>query len=170
MGSTLKPGGIRAVCDDYKTVFVMGAYGLGAVYQNFEVITAGFTPGMFIDPGAATVGTEEQCTIGATTSVLAIGHAEVDFGVMDNCSVAYNTTDSAPIIMYHWNPGALLRNLPTTDPGGDKGPYTFCGTTSGTAGRIQQAELSTGVMIRAQNFVLNTAVDDIVGWIETYAP
>ena len=170
MGSTLKPGGIRAVCDDFKSVFVMGAYGLGAVYQNFEVITAGFTPGMFVDPGAATVGTEEQCTIGATTSVLAYGHAEVDFGVVANCSVAYVATDSVPVIMYHWNPGALLRNLPTTDPGGDKGPGVFAGTTSGTAGRIQAAELSTGCNIRTQDFILNAAVDDIVGWIETFAP
>ena len=170
MGSTIVPGGIRAVIDDYKSVFVMGPHGLGAVYENFEIITAAFTPGMFVDPGAATVGTEMQCTIGATTSVLALGHAECDFGQIDNCSVAYQLADSVPLILYHWNWGALLRNLPTTDPGGDKGPYTFCGTTSGTAGRIQQAELSTGCNIRAQDFVLNAAVDDIVGWIENFAP
>ena len=110
MGSTLKPGGSRAVCDDYKTVFVMGAYGLGPVIENFEVVTAGFNPGMTVDP-LTTVGLEEQCTIGANASVVVIGIAEVDFGVMASCATAYNTTDSAKVLRPHWNPGALLRNL-----------------------------------------------------------
>lgn len=168
MGSTLKPGGKRAVIDDYKTVFVQGAYNFGAVYQNFEVVVAGFTPGMFVDP-MTTVGLEEQCTIGADGSVVAIAIAEVDFGVMKNCSVAYNTTDSAILIMRHWNVGALLRNIPTVDPGGDKGPTSFYGTTSGTAGKFK-ADLTSGVILRAQDFVANGATANIVAWFESFAP
>ena len=163
MGSTLKPGGSRAVCDDYKTVFVQGAYNLGPVLQNF-------TPGMFVDQGAATVGTEEQCTVGANASVASIGVAEVDFGVISSCATAYVATDSAPIIMWHWNWGALLRNLPSVDPGGDKGPGTFAGTTSGTAGKWKIGTITTGANIRAQDFVANAAVLDFVGWIENFAP
>ena len=121
MGSTLKPGGRRAVSNDFETVFVQGAYNLGAVYENFEVVTAGFNPGMTVDP-KITVGLEEQCTIGANGSVVVIGIAEVDFGVMNDCSVAYNTTDSAILIKEHWNPGALLRNLQRVAAGADTHP------------------------------------------------
>ena len=170
MESTLRPGGIRAVNDDFKTVFVQGAYNLGGVLQNFEVITAGFNPGMHVDPGAATVGTEEQITIGGDASVIGYGVAEVDFGVLASCAAAYATTDSAPIIMYHWNWGALLRNLFTTDPGGDKGPGTFTGTNSGTAGKFQIGEFTKGANIRVQDFVVNGATTNVVGWIENFAP
>ena len=168
MGSTLKPGGIRAVCDDNRTVFVHGAYNLGGVLQNFEVVTAGFNPGMFVDP-LTTVGLEEQITIGADDSVVALGIAEVDFGVVASCATAYALTDSAPIIMYHWNPGALLRNIMTVDPGADKGPTSFLGTASGTAGK-HKAELTKGVKLRVQDFILNGATDNVVAWIESFAP
>ena len=169
MGSTLKPGGKRGYCDDFKTVFITGAYNLGPVLQNFEVITAGFNPGMFVDPGAATVGTEEQVTIGATTSVMAFGVAEVDFGVVADCTVAYVATDSAPIIMYHWNPGALLRNLWTVNPGADVPPMSYYDTTSGTAGCFKLGS-ATGVNLRGQDFVANAATATIVGWLEQLSP
>ena len=168
MGSTLKPGGKRAVCDIYKTVFVQGAYNLGGVLQNFEVETAGFRPGMFVDP-LTTVGLEMQCTIGADASVVALGVAEVDFGVVKNCTVLYAVTDSAPLILPHWNPGALLRNISTVDPGADKGPTSYYGTNSGTAGKFQ-ADLAKGVILRSQDFVANGATADIVAWFESFAP
>ena len=168
MGSTLKPGGRRAVVDDFKTVFVIGAYNQGAVYQNFEVVTAGFNPGMTVDP-LTTVGLEEQCTIGANASVVVIGIAECDFGVLDNCSVAYATTDSALVIMQHWNPGALLRNLQRVAAAGDSHPGDYWGTTSGTAGKIDQ-DLTTGVIVRSQDFETAATTDNMVGWFETYAP
>jgi len=170
MGSTLKPGGKRGYIDPFKTVFITGAYNLGPILQSFEVITTGFNPGMFVDQGAATVGTEEQCTVGANASVAAIGIAEVDFGMLASCAAAYVATDSAPILMFHWNWGALLRNIKTVTPGADKGPGAFCGTTSGTAGKWIQGTLTTGANIRAQDFVLNGAVADIVAWIENYSP
>ena len=168
MGSTLKPGGIRAVCDDFKSVFVMGAYGLGSVLTNYEVVTAGFTPGMFVDP-IATVGLEEQVTIGATGSVVTFGVAEVDFGVVASCAVAYALTDSVPIIAIHWNPGALMRNLNTVDPGADVDAQAFYGTTSGTAGKFK-ADITSGAILRGQDFVVNGASADIVGWFESFAP
>ena len=167
MGSTLYPGGRRAYCDIYKTIFAMGAYGLGAVYENLEVVTAGFQPGMAVDP-LTTVGLEEQCTIGANASVVVIGIAEVDFGVMASCDVAYALTDSAKIIRPHWNPGALLRNLARVTAAADTHPGDYWGTTSGTAGRLDQ-DLNTGVMIRGQNFDAAAAgsVETLVGWFNT---
>ena len=168
MGSTLKPGGSRAVIDDYKTVFVIGAYNQGPVYQNFEVVTAGFNPGMTVDP-LTTVGLEEQCTIGANASVVAIGIAEVDFGVMASCATAYALTDSAIVIMPHWNPGALLRNLMRVAAGADTHPGDYWGTTSGVAGKIDQ-DLTTGVIVRSQDFAVAAATTNMVGWFETYAP
>ena len=165
MGSTLKPGGSRAVSDNFKTVFVIGAYGLGPVYENFEVVTAGFNPGMTVDP-LATVVLEEQCTIGGDASVVVIGIAEVDFGVMADCTVAYATTDSAIIIKPHWNPGALLRNLYRVTAAADTHPGDYWGTTSGTAGHLNQ-DLTTGVMIRGQDFAAaaSGSVNTHVGWI-----
>ena len=168
MGSTLKPGGRRAVLDIFKTVFVQGAYNLGGVLQNFEVVTAGFAPGMTVDP-LTTVGLEEQCTIGANASVVVIGIAECDFGVSADCTVAYNTTDSAPIIMPHWNPGALLRNLQRVAAGADTHPGDYWGTTSGTAGKIDQ-DVTTGVIIRSQDFEVAATTTSMVGWFENYAP
>jgi len=168
MGSTIVPGGKRAACDDYKSVFVIGAYNLGSVIQNFEVLTAAFTPGMFVDPVVAT-GNEMEVTIGATGSVVAFGVAECDFGQINDCSVAYQLADSVPILMYHWNWGALLRNLNTVDPGADVDAMAFYGTTSGTAGKFK-ADITSGALIRGQDFVVNGATADIVGWIETYAP
>lgn len=164
MGSTLKPGGRRAYCDIHKTIFVMGAYNLGPVIENLEVVTAGFIPGMFVDP-LTTVGLEEQCTIGANASVVSIGVAEVDFGVMADTDTAYNTTDSAKILRPHWNPGALLRNLARVTAAADTHPGDYWGTTSGTAGRFDQ-DLTTGVMIRGQNFDAAAAgsVNTLVGW------
>ena len=170
MGSTLKPGGMRAVCDIHKKVFVQGAYNLGAVYTNYEVVTAGFTPGMTVDP-VPSVGLEEQCTIGANASVMVIGIAEVDFGLSADASVAYATTDSAIIIMPHWNPGALLRNLWRVTAAADTEHGDYWGTTSGTAGCLDQ-DLSTGVFIRGQDFGAAAAgtVQTLVGWFESFAP
>ena len=166
--SVLKPGGSRAVIDPFKTVFVQGAYNLGGVLQNFEIAVAGMRPGMFVDP-MTTVGLEMQCTIGADASVVAIGIAEVDFGIVKDCTVTYAVGDSIPLIMRHWNPGALLRNIPTEDPGADKGPGSFMGTNSGTDG-LWQADLAKGVILRAQDFVVNGATADIVAWFESFAP
>jgi len=170
MGSTLKPGGQRAYCDIYKTVFVQGAYNLGCVIQNFEVVTAGFTPGMTVD-SVPSVGLEEQCTIGADASVMVIGIAEVDFGLSASCAVAYATTDSAKIIMPHWNPGALLRNLWRVTAAADTEHGDYWGTTSGTAGCLDQ-DLTTGVLIRGQDFgaAAPGTVQTLVGWFENFAP
>ena len=170
MGSTLKPGGMRAVCDVHNPVFVQGAYNLGAVYMNYEVVVAGFTPGMFVDP-VPTVGLEEQCTIGANASLMVIGIAEVDFGLSADATVAYATTDSATIIMPHWNPGALLRNLWRVTAAGDTEHGDYWGTTSGTAGWLDQ-DLSTGVLIRGQDFgaAAPGTVQTLVGWFENFAP
>ena len=142
----------------------MGAYGLGPVHERLEVVTAGFIPGMFVDP-LTTVGLEEQCTIGADASVVAIGVAEVDFGVMADTDTAYTTTDEAIILRPHWNPGALLRNLARVTAAADTHPGDYWGTTSGTPGRFDQ-DLTTGVMIRGQNFDPAAAgsVNTLVGW------
>ena len=170
MGSTIVPGGKRGTCDNYQSVFITGAYNLGSIIENMEVTTAAFSPGMFIDQAAATVGTEMQCEIGASASIAAIGIAEVDFGQVASCAVAYQLADSVPILKYHWNWGALLRNIITVDPGGDKGPASFGGTTSGTAGKFKIGDITTGANIRAQDFIVSGATDPIVAWIENFAP
>jgi len=164
MGSTLKPGGQRASNDIFKTIFVQGAYNLGAVYENYEA-TGGITPGMTVDP-MTTVGIEQECVIGADASLVAIGWAEVDFGVVANAAVAYVATDSIPVIKPHWNPGALLRNLWRVTAGADTHHGDYWGTTSGTAGCMDQ-DLTTGVMLRGQNFAAAAAgtVQTLIGWI-----
>ena len=166
--STLRPGGIRVVCDDYKTVFVQGAYNFGPVYQNFELVTTALHPGETVDP-LTTVGLEEQCILGADASVVLLGIAEVDFGTVKNCSVDYALTDSIPVILPHWNVGALCRNLVKVDNGADKGPASFYGTNSGTDGALK-TDITKNAFVRSQDFIANAATDDFVGWFESFAP
>jgi len=168
MVGSLKGGGKRAVCDIYKLVFVQGPHNLGCVLQNFEIDTAGFQPGMFVDP-VATVGKEPEVTIGGNASVIAVGIAEVDFGQIATTGTAYAVADEVPIIMFHWNYGALLRNIPTVDPGADENWGAFYGTTSGTSG-TWKADATTGVNLRGQDFVVNGATAPVVAWIEQFSP
>ena len=118
MGSTLVNTGERIVCDDSMTVFVHGAYNLGVVMENRE-LTEALHPGEGIMHPTGAAG-EDTYSLHTAKCATAYGVAEVDFGMIADCTVDYTiTVDDIPGIPYHMNPGAYLRNIVCVDPTAD---------------------------------------------------
>ena len=131
--STIVSTGERISCDDLKIVFVHGAYNLGPIYENREAETDTIHPGEGIehDKGA---GGEDSYTLHTVRSATYYGVAEIDFGMIANCSVDYATGDDFPGIPYHMNPGAYLRNIVCVDPTAAIEPDQQLIISPGTAG------------------------------------
>lgn len=113
--STLRSTGERIFSDDLKYVFVHGAHNLGPIYENREIETATIHPGEGIehDKGA---GGEDSYTLHTARSATMYGVAEIDFDQIAKCSTDYAVGDDIPGIAYHWNIGAMLRNIVCVDP------------------------------------------------------
>jgi hypothetical protein len=134
MGSTLVSTGERIAIDNLKHVFVHGAYNLGPVYENREIITTTFHPGEHI-MHVATAGGEDNYVIGTDKTPYSYGVAEIDFLQISSCATDYTLADDIPGIPYHMNFGAYLRNIQCADPAGsDVSPDEPLSTDSGTAG------------------------------------
>ena len=115
MGSTLVDTGERIVCDDNDYVFVHGAYNLGAVLE-WRTLAEAMHPGEGLQHTAGASG-EDDYILHTAASAKAYGVCEIDFGQISLCSTDYTiTTDTAPGIPYHMNPGAYLRNIVFVDP------------------------------------------------------
>lgn len=136
MGSTIVSTGERISCDDSMTVFVHGAYNLGAVLENRELETAAAHPGEGLehDKGA---GGEDTYTLHTSGSATPYGVAEIDFAQIADCSTDYATGDDIPGIPYHMNPGAYLRNIVCVDPTQAVEPDSWLTNVSGTAGAFK---------------------------------
>jgi hypothetical protein len=115
MGSTIVSTGTRIVCDDTMTVFVHGAYNLGAVLESRETGTDSIHPGEGIEHDKGAAGANLY-TLHTGKSATAYGLAEIDFGMIADCSVDYPAGDEIPGIPYHMNPGAYVRNIVCVDP------------------------------------------------------
>ena len=133
MGSTMVYTGARVVCNDSMKVFVHGAYNLGPVYFNREIETAAIHPGEGVEMDRGDGG-EDSVTLHTDASRAPYGVCEIDFGMIADCSTDYATGDDVPIIPYHMNLGAILRNIVCKDPGGAIEPSTPLFTNSGAAG------------------------------------
>jgi hypothetical protein len=143
MGSTLVSTGERIANDNLKQVFVHGAYNLGPVYENREIITTAFHPGEHI-MHVATTGGEDNYVIGTDKTPYSYGVAEIDFLQISSCVTDYATGDDIPGIPYHMNFGAYLRNIQCADPvGSDVSPDEPLSTDSGTAGSYQAYHTET---------------------------
>lgn len=134
MSSTLRSTGDRIDCDDLKDVFVHGAYNQGAILVNLEIITTALHPGEGLSfPTGA--GGEDNYLIHPDACISPIGVAEIDFDQISSCATDYGTGDDIPGIQFHWNPGALLRNIVCVDQVGDVADAgKLLSTSSGTAG------------------------------------
>ena len=117
MGSTIVSTGDRVECNDLDKVFVHGAYNLGPVYESREC-EAAIHPGEGIQY-ADGAGGEDGFILMADGSAIAIGVAEIDFGLISSCATDYTVGDDIPGVIFHWNPGALCRNIPCADQVGD---------------------------------------------------
>lgn len=115
MGSTLVDTGERITCDDTQKVFVHGAYNLGPVLE-WRTLAEAMHPGEGLQHTAGASG-EDDYILHTAKSAKAYGVSEIDFGQIATCATDYTiTTDTAPGIPYHMNPGAYLRNIVFVDP------------------------------------------------------
>ena len=121
MGSTIVSSGDKIVNNNLQQVFVHGAYNLGPVYEYAEIETAVIHPGEGVehDKGA---GGEDSVTLHTAKSATMYGVLEIDFLQISSCATDYPAGDNIPIIPYHMNPGAYLRNIQCVDPTADIEP------------------------------------------------
>lgn len=134
--STIVSSGERITCDDYRHVFVHGAYNQGVVLEVREGSTGSPQPGMHLDH-VQTVGGAGYYIIGPNATPYSYGIAEIDFGLIDNCSDTYTAGEEYPCIPYHLNPGAYVRNIVCVDPvTSDVSPDEPLHTKSGAAGKF----------------------------------
>ena len=131
--SILRGSGEKIVNGNLLPVFVHGAYNLGAIIVIKEIETTAIHPGEGLD-WATGAGGEDNVTIMADASTTVCGVGEWDPGQIVGCSTAYTVGDEIPVIMFHWNPGALLRNIQYVDPTAALGMGDLVSTNSGTAG------------------------------------
>jgi hypothetical protein len=133
MGSTIVSSGEKVINNDLQHVFVHGAYNLGPVLEYAE-IEAAIHPGEGIQY-ADGAGGEDGFILMADGSAIAIGVAEIDFLQIDDCSIDYTVGDNIPGLLFHWNPGALVRNISCADQVGDTAMAgTLLHSASGLAG------------------------------------
>ena len=164
-GSVLKYGGQRIACDDTKPVFVHGAYNLGPIYEQKELVTVAVHPGEGLDWGTG-AGGEDSVTIMASGSTTSAGVAEVDFGLIADCSVDYTLLqDDIPCIFWHWNLGALLRNIVMVDTTAAVGLGSLITTNSGTAGAFDDTAAGGSYVMRSYLYDASAGAFDIVAWI-----
>ena len=169
MGSTIVNTGEKIVCDDTMTVFVHGAYNLGAVLENREVGTDTPHPGEGLEHDAGADG-EDLYTLHIVVSARAYGLCEVDFGMIADCSVSYAIGDDIPAIPYHMNPGAYVRNVVCVDPTADVESDQPLLISPATAGRfiplIEEAMVDTNGTGNGECFPAGVVIGDAGG---TYA-
>ena len=132
MGSTIVSSGDKVANNDLQSVFVHGAYNLGPVYEYAE-IEAAIHPGEGIQY-ADGAGGEDGFILMADGSTIAIGVAEIDFLQISSCATDYTVGDNIPGLLFHWNPGALVRNIPCVDQVGDTAKAGSLLHSAGTAG------------------------------------
>ena len=137
MGSTIVSSGEKIANNNLQSVFVHGAYNLGPVLEYFEIETDTIHPGEGVehDKGA---GGEDTVTLHTVRSATMYGIAEIDFLQISSCATDYAIGDNIPVIPYHMNPGAYLRNIQCVDPTADLEPDQQLIIDPGTAGSFIQ--------------------------------
>lgn len=167
--ATIRSTGDKLTVSATRPIFVQGAYNLGPIYEWKEIETGGFNPGMSVDPVATGAGQEDNVTIGGDASLILLGVAEIDFGQLVTTATAYSIADEAPIIFFHWNPGALLQNIICVQPAAHIEPGELIGTTSGTPGKFKD-DTTTAVCLRSYKYVAKGGAVDhkILAFIHGY--
>jgi len=73
-------------------------------------------------------------TLHTVRSATMYGLAEIDFLQISSCATDYGAGDNIPVIPYHMNPGAYVRNVSTVDPTAAIEPDQQLIISPGTAG------------------------------------
>ena len=132
-GSTIVSSGDRIANNNLLQVFVHGAYNLGRVLEYSETGTDLIHPGEGVEHDKGASG-EDLVTLHTVRSATMYGIAEIDFLQISSCATDYGVGDEIPIIPYHMNPGAYLRNIQCVDPTADIEPDQQLIISPGTAG------------------------------------
>jgi len=85
-------------------------------HEWLETTSANIKPGYAVIRATGAAG-EKYCTEAGNDSPLAYGIADLDPNQIANCDVAYASGDIIPVIPFHKNVGAVLRNVYLADPG-----------------------------------------------------
>ena len=133
--SVVRSTGEKIVNDNTMQVFVQGAYNLGPIIEYKEIETAVIHPGEGVDNATGANG-EDNIVLMLDKSLNPLGVLEIDFGLVSNCSVDYEVTDSVPVIVFHFNPGALCRNVAIIDLAAAMVANQGLTSSSGTAGHF----------------------------------
>jgi len=131
VGATIRSSGDKIDCDNLKLCFVQGAYNLGAVYEIKEIITTILHAGETVCYPTGAAG-EDNILINPVEGISPIGLVEWDEAQVVGVSTDYAVADEVPTILYHWNPGALIRNVQCEDQAGDVADAGKLLTTSST--------------------------------------
>ena len=115
MSGTLVSTGERIANDNLDICFVHGAYNLGPVYESREIITTAMHAGEIVTH-VRTAGGEDNWLIMPDKSPFAYGVLEWDPGIVAGVSTDYAVGDDVKAIPYHFNPGAICRNIQCADP------------------------------------------------------
>ena len=159
--STLRNTGDRIDCDDLKYVGVHGAYNLGIITQNLEILTTALHPGEGLShPTGA--GGEDNWLIHPDECISPVAVAEIDFDIISSCASDYDIGDDIPGIFFRDNPGALIRNIVCKDQVGDVADAgKLLTTSSGAAGAYK---ILTEVALKDSVTGSPEAFQDAVTW------
>jgi len=114
-------------------VFVIGAYRLGGVLIPREIVTTVMHAGEGFTFATGAAG-EDKFLIFPDKSPNVAGVLELDLGMVAGCSSDYAIGDTVDGIFFHYNPGAILRNIQCANPAADVNAWTGMTSVSGTAG------------------------------------
>ena len=164
--SILRGSGDKVQLGNLLPVFVHGAYNLGAIIVRKELVTTAIHPGEGLDWGTG-AGGEDSVTIMAAASTTVCGVGEWDPGMIAGCSTDYALlSDDIPVIMFHWNPGAMLRNIQYEDPTAALGMGDLVSTNSGTAGSFDDTVGGGCAPMRLAKYHADAgAAQLVVAWI-----
>lgn len=163
--SILRGSGEKVVNGNLLPVFVHGAYNLGAIIVIKEIETTAIHPGEGLD-WATGAGGEDNVTIMAHGSTTVAGVGEWDPAQITGCSSDYSLADDIPVIMFHWNPGAMLRNIQYVDPAAALGMGDLVSTNSGLAGSFDDTAGAGCAPMRIAKYHADAgAAQLVVAWI-----
>ena len=137
VGATLVSTGERIANNNLDICFVHGAYNLGAIYESREIITTAAHAGEIM-AHVQTAGGEDNWLIMPDKSRNPYCILEWDEGLTVGVSTDYEVGNDVKAIPFHFNPGAICRNIQCADPDTvDCQPDHQLHTNSGTAGSLK---------------------------------